>query len=65
VCLNVYITLKISFANSVANLCERIPGADVDVITRAIGVDRRISPYYFQGGLAFGGTCFPRDTRRI
>jgi len=63
VCLNVYITLKISFANSVANLCERISGADVDVITRAIGVDRRISPYYFQGGLAFGGTCFPRDTK--
>ena len=63
VCLNVYITLKISFANSIANLCERIPGADVDAITRAIGVDKRISPYYFQGGLAFGGTCFPRDTK--
>lgn len=63
VCLNAYITVKISFANSVANLCERIPGADVDAITRAIGMDRRISPYYFQGGLAFGGTCFPRDTK--
>ncbi len=63
VCLNVYITVKISFANSIANLCERIPGADVDAITRAIGMDRRISPYYFQGGLAFGGTCFPRDTK--
>lgn len=63
VCLNAYITTKISFANSIANLCERIPGADVDAITGAIGVDRRISPYYFQGGLSFGGTCFPRDTR--
>jgi UDPglucose 6-dehydrogenase len=63
VCLNAYITVKISFANSVANLCEQIPGADVDAITRAIGADRRISPHYFQGGLAFGGTCFPRDTR--
>ncbi len=63
VCLNAYITLKISFANSVANLCEKIPGADVDAITKAIGTDRRISPYYFQGGLSFGGTCFPRDTR--
>jgi UDPglucose 6-dehydrogenase len=63
VCLNAYITTKISFANSVANLCEHIPGADVDAITRAIGADRRVSPYYFQGGLAFGGTCFPRDTR--
>ncbi len=63
VCLNAYITLKISFANSVANLCECIPGADVDAITQAIGADKRISPYYFQGGPSFGGTCFPRDTR--
>lgn len=63
VSLNAYITMKISFANSVANLCERIPGADVDAITTAIGADRRISPYYLRGGLAFGGTCFPRDTK--
>lgn len=62
VCLNAYITLKISFANSIANLCERIPGADVDAITRGIGADRRIAPHYFQGGMSFGGTCFPRDT---
>jgi UDPglucose 6-dehydrogenase len=62
VCLNAYITMKISFANSVGNLCERIPGSDVDAITNAIGADRRISPYYFQAGLSFGGTCFPRDT---
>lgn len=63
VSLNAYITMKISFANTVANLCERIPGADVDAITDAIGADRRISPYYLRGGLAFGGTCFPRDTK--
>lgn len=62
VSLNAYITLKITFANTIANLCEAIPGADVDAVTRAIGVDRRISPHYFKGGLAFGGTCFPRDT---
>jgi UDPglucose 6-dehydrogenase len=62
VCLNAYITMKISFANSIANLCERIPGADVDRITEAIGGDRRVSPYYFRGGLSFGGACFPRDT---
>jgi len=61
--LNCYVTLKISFANALANLCERIPGAHVDAITRALGADRRIGPHYLQGGLAFGGTCFPRDTR--
>ena len=63
VCLNAYITLKISFANSVANLCERIPGSDVDAITGAIGADRRISPYYLRGGPSFGGLCFPRDVQ--
>jgi UDPglucose 6-dehydrogenase len=63
VSLNAYITMKISFANTVANLCERIEGTDVDAITNAIGADRRISPFYLRGGLAFGGTCFPRDTK--
>ncbi|MDQ3087669.1 MAG: nucleotide sugar dehydrogenase [Acidobacteriota bacterium] len=63
VSLNAYITMKISFANTIANLCERIEGTDVDAITNAIGQDKRISPYYFCGGLAFGGTCFPRDTK--
>ncbi|MGI8639517.1 MAG: nucleotide sugar dehydrogenase [Pyrinomonadaceae bacterium] len=63
VSLNAYITMKISFANTIANLCERIEGTDVDAITNAIGQDKRISPYYFRGGLAFGGTCFPRDTK--
>jgi UDPglucose 6-dehydrogenase len=63
VSLNAYITMKISFANTVANLCESMPGADVDAITNAIGADKRISPYYLRGGLAFGGTCFPRDTK--
>jgi UDPglucose 6-dehydrogenase len=61
--LNSYITTKITFANSLANLCERIPGANVDAVTNIIGLDRRISPYYLTGGSSFGGTCFPRDTR--
>ncbi len=61
VALNAYITTKISFANSLAQLCEKIPGANVDCITNAIGEDRRIGKKYFKGGTAFGGTCFPRD----
>jgi UDPglucose 6-dehydrogenase len=63
VSLNAFITVKISFANMLANICENVPGTDVDEITTAIGVDRRISPYYLRGGPAYGGTCFPRDTR--
>lgn len=61
--LNSYVTLKISYANTLANICEHIPGADVDDITRALGADKRIGPYYLKGGLAFGGPCFPRDNR--
>jgi len=61
--LNAYVTMKISFANTLASLCERIPSADVDAITRALGADKRISPYYLKGGLSFGGPCFPRDNR--
>lgn len=63
VCLNVYITAKITFANLVSNLCEEVPGGDSYFITKGIGNDRRISPFYFSGGLAFGGPCFPRDVR--
>lgn len=61
--LNSYITMKISFANTLANICESIPNADIDDITRALGSDKRISPYYLRGGLSFGGPCFPRDNR--
>jgi UDPglucose 6-dehydrogenase len=61
--LNSYITMKISFANTLANLCERIPGSEIDKITKAIGSDKRVSPYYLKGGLPFGGPCFPRDNR--
>ena len=61
--LNSYITMKISFANTLANICENIPGASVDDITQALGADQRISPYYMKAGLGFGGPCFPRDNR--
>jgi len=44
-----------------AELCERLPGADVDVVTSALGVDRRIGPGYLKGAVGYGGPCFPRD----
>jgi UDPglucose 6-dehydrogenase len=61
--LNSYITMKITFANTLASICNRIPGADVDSITRALGADKRLSPHYIKGGLSYGGPCFPRDNR--
>jgi UDPglucose 6-dehydrogenase len=59
--LNSFVTLKISFANMLAQFCERIPGGDVDVVTDALGMDRRIGRPYLTGGLGFAGPCFPRD----
>lgn len=59
--VNTYVTTKISYANMLAELCERIPGADVDVVTAALGKDSRIGAKYLRGALGYGGPCFPRD----
>jgi UDPglucose 6-dehydrogenase len=61
VALNTFVTTKITFANMLADLCERIPGGDVDVVTNALGLDRRIGRRYLTGALGYGGPCFPRD----
>jgi UDPglucose 6-dehydrogenase len=53
--------MKISFANELGAVCEKIPGAHVDVVTSAIGADSRVGRKYLKGGLGFGGPCFPRD----
>ena len=55
--------MKISFANTLSTICENIPNSNVDDITKALGADKRISPYYLKGGLPFAGPCFPRDNR--
>ncbi|NYZ17909.1 UDP-glucose/GDP-mannose dehydrogenase family protein [Azospirillum sp. RWY-5-1] len=60
--LNTYVTTKISFANMLAEICDRLPGADVDVVTDAIGRDTRVGRKYLRGALGFAGPCFPRDT---
>ena len=59
--VNSFVTMKITFANMLAALCEAIPGADVDVVTHALGSDKRIGAKYLTGGLGYGGPCFPRD----
>ena len=59
--VNTFVTTKISYANMLAELCERIPGGDVDTVTRAIGLDSRIGGKYLRGATAYGGPCFPRD----
>ena len=61
--VNTFVTTKISYANMLAQVCETLPGADVDVITAAVGCDTRIGAKYFKGALGYGGPCFPRDNR--
>ena len=63
IALNAYITTKISFANTLAEVCENTANANVDTVTKALSRDRRISSSYFKGGLNFSGPCFPRDTK--
>jgi len=57
---NSFLALKISYANVIADLCERI-GADVEEVTRAMGLDPRIGTQFLRAGLGFGGFCFPKD----
>jgi len=59
--VNTFVTTKITFANMVARICERLPGADVDVVTAALGLDARIGGKYLKGATGYGGPCFPRD----
>ena len=62
---NAFLATKISFINTIANICERLPGADVNVIAKAIGLDPRISPRFLSAGVGFGGSCFPKDVRAL
>jgi len=63
--VNTYITTKISYANMLARLCEKLPDADVNVVTDALGLDTRIGPKYLKGAVSYGGPCFPRDNRAL
>jgi UDPglucose 6-dehydrogenase len=59
--VNTYVTTKITFANMLTELCSQLPGANVDVVTDAMGRDTRIGRKYLTGAVSFGGPCFPRD----
>ncbi len=65
IAVNAYITTKITFANTLATICQNLPGAEVDTVTAAIGMDSRIGGKYLKGGLGYGGPCFPRDNRAL
>jgi UDPglucose 6-dehydrogenase len=59
---NSFLALKISYANVIADLCEKL-GADVKEVTHAMGLDPRIGGQFLNAGLGFGGFCFPKDVQ--
>ena len=62
---NAMLATKISFINTIANMCEKIPGADVKVVATAMGLDKRIGPLFLDAGLGYGGSCFPKDVKAL
>lgn len=62
VSLNAFIVNKIAFVNFLGQVCDGMENVNVHNITDVIGLDKRISPYFFKFGTPYGGTCFPRDT---
>ena len=61
---NAFLATKISYINELANLCEKT-GVNIEDVAIAMGLDKRIGSRFLRAGPAFGGSCFPKDTRAI
>jgi UDPglucose 6-dehydrogenase len=64
VCSNTLLATKITFANNVARVCDRV-GADISEVMDGVGMDRRISRSFLYAGLGYGGGCFPKDVKGL
>jgi UDPglucose 6-dehydrogenase len=58
---NAFLAMKITYINEIADLCEAV-GADVQQVSRGIGLDNRIGTKFLHAGPGYGGSCFPKDT---
>ncbi len=63
IAINCFLTTKISFANTLGQVCETIPDANANIVTSILGLDHRISAGFLKAGLGYGGPCFPRDNK--
>ncbi len=61
---NAFLATKVTFINEMANICEKL-GADISVVSKGMGLDRRIGSKFLHPGPGFGGSCFPKDTRAV
>ena len=61
---NAYLAMKISFANEIANICERV-GAEATEVARGIGLDSRIGARFLNAGIGWGGSCFGKDLQSL
>ena len=62
---NSFLATKISFINQLSNICQNIPGTNIDDISKTIGLDPRIGKLFLNAGPGYGGSCLPKDVKAI
>lgn len=62
---NAFLATKISLINTIANICEKIPKADVAVVAKGMGLDKRVGRQFLNAGLGYGGSCLPKDIKAL